>query len=63
MKSKSKYIECDCGLWEELLIDQKNSETTLFEWVTNNIDGSAIYTCQCGDTVNSVIKVKSDEEL
>lgn len=51
-----RIIECSCGQWEELSVDEQRWHTQTFKWIENDGD-EAVYECpDCGVRVRSEVK-------
>ena len=50
-----RVIQCKCGNWEEFPADTPRDKSQTFDWVKNTEGNQAVYKCNCGAEVNSII--------
>jgi len=57
-----RFIECDCGEWEQFPADMARHKSQTFGHIENMENGEASYKCLCGTTVTSKCKTVDIED-
>lgn len=52
-KEDVRFINCECGEWEQFPADMARDKSQTFTHVANKDNNEAAYKCPCGNTVTS----------
>jgi hypothetical protein len=62
LKEDIRFIECQCGEWEQFPADMSRQKSHTFDHISNLDTGEAQYKCACGNTVASTSRLVGKED-